>query len=232
MSELTLKQRLASGQPVFAVNPGGRNADTIASLARHGAHAAFIDCERSGIALDGAAESLFAARAAGLPTLVRTHSADQAEMVRFLDRGADGLVVPHCNSAADAAAAVEVMRYACGTAAAGKTLIVQIETRDAVRDLEAIAAVQGVDAYLIGPNDLAWDVCGERGAKNEQMTRIVDDICRRLGQLDKRYGMPGPMAELSQFKGRGCSLVYYAMDWLIAAGMRELKAAFSEHTKS
>ena len=226
MSIADFKDRLAAGKPVFAVNVGGRNADALLPLAKHGAHAAFIDCERSGIALDGAAELLFAARASGLPTLVRTHSADQAEMVRFLDRGADGLIVPHCDSARDAAAAVEVMRYACGKAAGQKALIVQIETKNAVTDLEAIAAVPGIDAYLIGPNDLAWDVCGERGAKNAQMTGIVDGICQRLGRLGKRYGMPGPMAELPQFRERGCTFVYYAMDWLIEAGMRELRAAF------
>lgn len=226
MSVHTLKQRLAAGLPVFAVNPGGRNADTLASLARYGAHAAFIDCERSGIALDGAAELLFATRAAGLPSLVRTHSADQSEMVRYLDRGADGLIVPHCNSAKDAMAAVEVMRYACGAGASAKVLVLQIETRNAVAQLEAIAAVPGVDAYLIGPNDLAWEVCGERGARNEQMTRIVDDICHRLDRLGKRYGMPGPMAELPQFRARGCTFVYYAMEWLIASGMRELRGSF------
>lgn len=228
MSIQNFKSRLAAGEPVFAVNVGGRNADTLLSLAKHGAHAAFIDCERSGIALDGAAELLFAARAAGLPTLVRTHSADQAEMVRFLDRGADGLIVPHCDSARDAAAAVDVMRYACGKAAAQKALIVQLETKNAVADLEAIAAVPGIDAYLIGPNDLAWDVCGERGAKNPQMTEIVDDICQRLSGLGRRYGMPGPMAELPQFRERGCTFVYYAMEWLIEAGMRELRGAFDE----
>jgi 4-hydroxy-2-oxoheptanedioate aldolase len=228
MSPSNFKTRLAAGEPVFAVNVGGRNADTLASLAWHGAHAAFIDCERSGIALDGAAELLFAAHAAGLPALVRPHSADQAELVRFLDRGADGLVVPHCDSARDAAAAVEVMRYACGKAASDKTLIVQIETRNAVAELEAIAAVPGIDAFLIGPNDLAWEVCGERGAKNAQMTQIVDDICQRLGALGKRYGMPGPLAELPQFRQRGCSFVYYAMDWLIESGMRELRGAFAQ----
>ena len=227
MTVQSFKSRLAAGLPVFAVNVGGRNADTLAALARYGAHAAFIDCERSGIGLDAAAELLFAARAAGLPSLVRTQSADQADMVRFLDRGADGLVVPHCDSARDAAAAVEVMRYACGAAgAAQKTLIVQIETTNAVAELEQIAAVPGIDAFLIGPNDLAWEVCGERGAKNAQMTQILDDVCSRLGALGKRYGMPGPMAELPQFQRRGCTLVYYAMDWLIESGLRELHGAF------
>lgn len=219
----SFKSRLAAGRPAVMVNVGGRNPDVIASLARHGAHAAFVDCERSGIALDAAAELLFAARASGVSAIVRTHSAEQAELVRFIDRGVDGLVIPHCDSAADAAAAVEVLRYALGTKAGEKTLIVQIETKNAVAELERIAAVPGVDGYLLGPNDLAWEVCGERGAKNAEMTAIVDDICARLGALGKRYGMPAPLDELAQFKRRGCTLLYYSTDWLIESGLRELR---------
>lgn len=216
------KSRLKNGQIAIALNVGGRNSDTIASLARHGAHAAFIDCERSGIALDGAAELLFAAKAAKLTSIVRTHSAEQAEIVRFLDRGADGLIIPHCDSAEEAIAAVEILRYACGSDAANKTLVVQIETRKAVADLERIAAVPGIDAFLIGPNDLAWDVCGVRGAKNPEMTAIVEDICGRLGACGARYGMPAPLDELAEFRRRGCTFLYHSMDWLIESGMREL----------
>jgi 2-keto-3-deoxy-L-rhamnonate aldolase RhmA len=153
---------------------------------------------------------------------VRTHSADQAELVRFLDRGADGLIIPHCDSAEEAAAAAEVLRYACGADAANKTLVVQIETKAAVADLERIARVPGIDAILIGPNDLAWDVCGVRGAKNAEMTALLDDICARLAANGKRYGMPAVPGEFAEFRRRGCTFVYYSMDWLIQAGMREL----------
>lgn len=222
------KKRLLAGETVVMVNVGGRNADAIASLARHGADAAFIDCERSGIALDAAAELLFAARAAGLPSLVRAHSADPAELVRFIDRGVDGLVTPHCDSAEDAAAAVEFLRYACGAGAALKTLIVQIETKKAVQDLERIAAVPGIDGFLIGPNDLAWEVCGERGAKNAEMTRIVDDICARLARMGKHYGMPAPLAELDQVRARGCTLLYHSLDWLVEAGMGGLRSRLAQ----
>ncbi len=209
------KQRLAQGQVASTVNVGGRNADLIASLARHGAHSAFIDCERSGIGLDSAAELLFAAGAAGLASIVRTRTCEPSDLVRFLDRGADGLVIPHCDSAQEAAAAVEVVRYACGSRAAEKTLIVQIETKKAVAGLEQIAAVPGIDAFLIGPNDLAYEVCGERGARNEEMTRLVDDICVRLAAAGRRFGMPAPPGEL----------LYHSVDWLVQAGMRDLQGA-------
>ncbi|MBO9357457.1 hypothetical protein GG851_25975 [Bordetella petrii] len=220
-----IKQRLATGQTVVAVNVGGRNPDVVATLAKYGADMAFIDCERSGIALDSAAELLFAAKAARLPAIVRTHTADQAELVRFLDRGVDGLVIPHVNTAAEAAAAAEVIRYACGRDAASKLLVVQIETAQAIQNLDELAAVPGVDAYLIGPNDLAYDLCGERGAKNQRMTAAVDDICARLQARGKRFGMPGPLAERAEFRRRGATFLYYSLEWLIQSGFQALKAA-------
>ena len=218
------KQGLEAGRPVVMVNVGGRNPDIVAAVARHGADAAFIDCERSGIGLDAAAELLFAAKACGLPSLVRSHSADPAELIRYLDRGADGLVIPHCRSVDEARAATELMRFAFGAKDHGKTLILQIETRGAVEALEDIAGLPGVDGFLIGPNDLAWELCGERGARNARMTQVLDDVCARLSRMGKRHGMPCRAEELPLFRQRGCTLIYYAIDWLVEIGMQTLQA--------
>ncbi len=96
-----LKQRFRNQQPVIAVNVGGRNPDVMAVLAKAAAHAAFIDCERTGIGLDVATELIRAAKVVGLTTLVRSWSKDPAVLVQFMDRQVDGLVVPHINCAQD-----------------------------------------------------------------------------------------------------------------------------------
>jgi len=220
----TFKHRLQAGERVAMVNVGGRNPDIIGVLARHGADAAFIDCERSGIGIDSSAELLFAARACRLPALVRPHSAAPAELIRYLDRGADGLIIPHCKSPEDALAATEVMRFAFGAAAGSRTLIIQIETKEAVASLEQIASIPGIDAFLIGPNDLAWELCGERGARSAEVTQAVDDICARLSSMGKRYGMPCRLDEAMAFSKRGCTLIYYSVNWLIETGLQALGA--------
>ncbi len=225
MQTSSLKKKLAAGEVVVSVNPAGRNPDVVTTLARAGADLLFIDCERTGIGLDSAADLLFAAKASQLPAIVRPHTAEQAELVRFLDRGADGLVIPHVNTAAQAAAAAEIIRYACGKAAADKLLLVQIETAEAIRNLDAIAAVPGVDAFLIGPNDLAYDMCGERGARNEMVTAAIDDVCRRLTSQGKRFGMPAPITDMAAFQQRGATFLYYSLDWLIQSGFDALARA-------
>ena len=114
------QQRLRDGQMVIAVNLSGRNPDVMGALASAGTHVAFVDCERSGIGLDVATELIRAAKLAGLSPMVRSWSRDPAVLVQYLDRQADGLIVPHIDTAQDAADAVEVVRYACGDKAADK----------------------------------------------------------------------------------------------------------------
>ena len=219
-----LKQRFHDQQPVIAVNVGGRNTDVMAALASAGAHAAFIDCERSGIGLDVATDLIRAAKVVGLTSLVRSWSKDSAVLVQFLDRQVDGLVVPHINCAQDAVDAVELVRYACGDKAADKIVIVQIETREAIENLDDIMAVPGVDAYLIGPNDLAYSLMGQRGARTPEVLAAVDGIANRLKAAGKPFGLPCKLDDLPDFLASGASLIYYPIEWLLASALKDLTA--------
>ncbi len=220
-----LKQRFRDQQHVIAVNVGGRNPDVMAVLASAGAHAAFIDCERTGIGLDVATELIRAAKVAGLTSLVRSWSKDPAVLVQFMDRQADGLVVPHINCAQDAADVVELVRYACGQEqAASKLVIVQIETRQAIDALDEIMAVPGVDAYLIGPNDLAYSMMGQRSAKTPEVLAAVNDAAQRLKAAGKPFGLPGKLNELPDFVASGACMLYYPIEWLLTSALQDLSA--------
>jgi 2-keto-3-deoxy-L-rhamnonate aldolase RhmA len=219
------QQRLIDGKAVIAVNTGGRNPDVMLALANAGAHVAFIDCERSGIGLDVATDLIRAARLSGMAAVVRSWSKDPAVLVQYLDRQVDGLVVPHINTAQDAADVVELVRYACGAKAQEKTVIVQIETVESVKNLDAIMAVPGVDAYLIGPNDLAYDMCGQRGAKTPEVLATLDDLCKRLKSAGKRFGMPADWTQLQAFRDSGATFLYFPIEWLLTKAVQDLSKA-------
>ena len=219
------QQRLIDGKAVIAVNTGGRNPDVMVALAQAGAHVAFIDCERTGIGLDAATDLIRAARLSGMAAVVRSWSKDPAVLVQYLDRQVDGLVVPHINTAQDAAEVVELVHYACGAKAQDKTVIVQIETVQAVKNLDAIMAVPGVDAYLIGPNDLAYDMCGQRGAKTPEVLATLDEICKRLQAANKRFGMPADWTQLQAFRDAGATLLYFPIEWLLSKAVKDLSQA-------
>ena len=219
---LDLKRRLAAGETVVSVNLGGANPDLVEPLARLGADMAFVDSERTGIGLDAATHIIRAARAARLPAVVRSWSADPGVLVQFLDRKADGIVVPRVDTAAHAASVVQTVRYACGPEANDRLVIVQIESREAVEAIDEIAGVEGIDVFLIGPNDLGYSLEGARGARTERLERAIDHVCDRLRAAGRRFGMPARLREIDDFQRRGATFLYYPVDWLIERGLAEL----------
>ncbi|MDC0739349.1 aldolase/citrate lyase family protein [Cognatishimia sp. SS12] len=120
---------------------------------------------------------LLACRAVGIGGLVRVQSADPAAILSVLDCGADGVLVPHIKDAADAALIAQAARYRPGrrgyaaTTRAGAfggqgiaahiaeqdhraTVIAMIEDPEALEDIEAIVATEGIDGVFIGRGDL------------------------------------------------------------------------------
>lgn len=143
--------------------------------------------------------------------IVRPTSLDVAQIKKILDLGAQTILVPMVQGAREAALAVAAVRYpprgirglATATRAAGfgripgyaaraheeTCLLVQVETRGALDQIEAIAAVDGVDGIFIGPADLAASL-GHPGESNhpEVMAAILDAI-RRIRAAGKAPGI-------------------------------------------
>ncbi|MCX7140495.1 MAG: aldolase/citrate lyase family protein [Proteobacteria bacterium] len=220
-----IKEKMKRGEVAVAVNLSGRNPDIVEHLARLGADLAFIDCERTGIGLDAATDLIRASRAAGLPCVVRSWSRSPEVLVRYLDRKADGIVVPHVESAAEAASIVELVRYACGGAAAEKLVVVQIETQAAVKVVDAMAAVPGVDVFLVGPNDLSYEMTGTRGARTPEVNQAIEHVAARLRHAGRAFGMPARLNEIAAFRALGATFLYYPVEWLLERGLEELKRA-------
>ncbi|SDE52826.1 HpcH/HpaI aldolase family protein [Pseudonocardia oroxyli] len=104
------------------------------------------------------------------PALVRVSHNAPEPIAQALDRGAAGVIVPLVDSATEAAAAAAACAYPpAGTRSFGPSrvgwtgrdvlapggCVIMIETMAAVADLDAIAAVPGVDALFVGPSDLS-----------------------------------------------------------------------------
>jgi 4-hydroxy-2-oxoheptanedioate aldolase len=127
-----------------------------------------LDAQHGLLGDDSLLASLQALR--GVPTLVRVPHNAPAPIARVLDRGADGVIVPLVDSAAEAAAAAAACAYppagvrsfgptrvawtGADTGARGRCVIM-VETMAAVADLHAILQVEGVDAIFVGPSDLS-----------------------------------------------------------------------------
>jgi 2-keto-3-deoxy-L-rhamnonate aldolase RhmA len=174
---------------------------------------------------------------AGTPAqpIVRLAWNDPVLVKRAMDIGAQSLMFPFIQSADEARLAVAATRYpSAGTRGfAGvhrasrygtvtnyaqrandeACVIVQLETREAISQIEAIAAVPGVDAIFIGPGDLSATSghIGQIGHADVQAhLRGCAETCRRLG---KPVGSVGPTPEMvQQFIDYGYSFVAVASD--------------------
>lgn len=109
----------------------------------------------------------------GVTGLVRVEANELGRIGRALDLGASGIVVPLVTSADDAARAVRATRHAprggrsygmqtrrMGPFDEEPFVVIQVETGGAVAEIEAIAAMEGVDALYIGPADLGLELGG------------------------------------------------------------------------
>ncbi len=168
----------------------------------------WFDTEHAPLDISGVQPLLQAIRSDEVTPIVRVAGNDPVQIKKALDIGAHGLVVPLVNDAQEAAAAVKATRYppqgirGLGPrraanygldrdyiTVANKELLVmvQIETREAVRHFDEILAVDGVDAYFIGPNDLSCSL-GHLGEPNHpEVEATIDDLIQR----GKKAGVPG-----------------------------------------
>ena len=142
----------------------------------------------------------------GVTPIVRTPWNEPGLVGRFLDAGALGIIFPMINSADEAERAVKACRYAPDgdrsmgpigamvrhggayfrTANASVLPIAMIETRQALDDLDAILAVDGLDTIYVGPADLALSLGLRPGLDNDDPAFVdaidrVIDACARHG---------------------------------------------------
>ena len=143
--------------------------------------------------------------------VVRPPWNDMVLIKRYLDVGAQTLLVPYVQSAEEAALAVSYLRYppaglrgvaGChrgnrfgrvedyfAQAASELCLVVQVETVDALDRLEAIAAVEGVDGIFIGPADLAASMGQIGNLDHPDVRAAIEAVPTRLQGLGKPAGI-------------------------------------------
>lgn len=147
----------------------------------------------------------------GVQAVVRAATNDVVLIKRFLDLGAQNVMIPYVQSAAEAEAAVRAMHYAprgvrgvsgmtrangygavagyFEAAADELCLILQIETALAVERIAEIAGVPGVDALFIGPADLGMSIGRTGGMADPEVRALVERAVRGIVAAGKPAGI-------------------------------------------
>jgi len=218
------KTRISARQPVVSINPGGVAIDLAGAVAQMGADVLFIDCERTAIGVESIGPMARAAQVHGAAAVVRCHTADVADMVRVLDRGVDGIVVPRVESAAEARALVETVHYVCGARREEKIVIAQIESALGVERVADISAVKGIDVFLIGPYDLSHSMGYGGDITRPEVVAAVDHVVAALTASGLAYGIPVRRDNARQWVDRGAVFLYHTVEWLLRPAYEALSA--------
>lgn len=222
-----LRRRIDGGQPVLAVNLGGHAPTLVDVIARHGADCLFIDCERTPVSVDNVFVLARAARAAGLSSVVRSESAEASILLRYLDCGVDGLVVPQVESGEVCDRMGAVARQATKGDPARVFLIAQIESVAGRERLADIAGHPHADLILIGPNDLAHSMGFAGDTSRPEVKVAVDATARDVAALGKPFGLPVTTETAPAWIGRGARFLYTTVEQYVAGSMRVLREAIA-----
>jgi 4-hydroxy-2-oxoheptanedioate aldolase len=169
----------------------------------------FLDLEHNSMDLDMAVQISVAALGAGTAPVARVPARQLWLATRILDGGGLGIVMPHVDTPEEAKSVAAALRYpplghrsvagglphfgyeklglaeTCAAINAATLVVVMLETPQAIANVDAIAAVPGIDALLVGTNDLAMELGIPGGFGDERIVaayQAVIDACRKHGK--------------------------------------------------
>ncbi|MFO0953749.1 MAG: aldolase/citrate lyase family protein [Isosphaeraceae bacterium] len=241
----TFRKRLLARETLFGTMvtlPEPSVAEVLAGL---GFDWLFVDGEHGPI---GAREVLGILQAVGdrVACIVRLPGSEDGPIKQVLDIGAEGIIIPQVNSAEQAASVVRSARYApagargvglgraqgygqrfqeyLDTANDRVTVIVQAENAQAVENIEKIVKVEGIDAILLGPYDLAASL-GKMGRIDDPVvTDAIDHItktCQAAGLPLGYFGLSAGV--IRPYIDRGYTLIAGGVDTVfLGAGAKRL----------
>jgi len=242
------KAALASGLPQVGIWTSLCSNIVAEILAGSGFDWILIDTEHAPNEVPGVLSQLQAMAAGTAEPVVRCAWNDPVMVKRILDIGARSLLVPFVQNAQEARAAVSATRYPPlgnrGVSVAPRAnrygrvpdyhrkanqdicVLVQVETRAAVGQIEAIAAIEGVDGIFIGPSDLAADLGHLADNGHPEVQALIADACARIRAAGKAAGiLSGAAEDAARYFDMGFTFVAVGSDLGILAQGSAKRAA-------
>jgi 4-hydroxy-2-oxoheptanedioate aldolase len=249
----SLARKLAAGETVYTGWCGLPAPIVAETIAREGFNTVTID-QQHGLWDTGATVTAVAAiRAAGAAPVVRVPLGAFAVASRALDFGAEGIIAPMINTVADAKAFVGATKYpplgerswgpmramtVAGVSDAKAYLrdanenivtLAMIETKTAMANLDAIAAVPGIDVLFVGPSDLSIGLSdgAELDPHSATVEAALDKIvatCRKAGKIAGLYCANAERAVACAKRGMRFLAVSSDLGFLRAGAAAQIKS--------
>ena len=204
-----VKQKLAAGGTAYLVS-GLEGPDDIDQFGPVGFDGAWLEAEHGSVDFGDIPDLSRACDLWGMTSILRVNSNQQSLIYRSLDRGAQGIVVPHVNTREEAENVVEGGKFAplgrrglftsrqgigvsdyVSLANDQTVLIVLIEDIIAVENLDQILEVDHIDIFFVAPSDLAATMGLIGQHDHPQVQAIIDET---LARIQKRGRVAGTLA--------------------------------------
>lgn len=244
-----LRDRLRNGDAILNVMVPFGSPNVVEILGAAGVDCVMIDAEHGAIDLRDCEEMIRAAEVVDLPALVRVPLNEASAILRVLDAGASGIIVPHVSTPAAAQAAVAAARYApdgargygsprasrygLGDAAsyvrrANDEIVVfgLFEDADGIDQLDLTCATAGLDALIVGPNDLSFSMGLPAQPWHPSVQAVVDRVIAATAAAGIATGLPASgIEQVRQHRARGCRVISVGIAGLLASAAAGLTAA-------
>jgi 4-hydroxy-2-oxoheptanedioate aldolase len=215
------RSRLIARETLYGAWSAVPSPLSVRLLAAAGLDYVVVDLQHGGATEHDLPGLTTAIRLAGAIPIGRVRHAHPADIGRALDLGCEGVIVPNVNSAAQAREVAGACRYppagyrsAGGVLAAGEPFcIVMAESAEAVADLEATLAQDGVDGIYVGPRDLSYSLGCPLDPEDPVLRPALERIwaaCAAAGKPVGVHATDGATARL--YRDGGCSLITVASD--------------------
>jgi 4-hydroxy-2-oxoheptanedioate aldolase len=254
VSSVEALSRMGGGKPIFSAWCGLSEPALAGYLAREtGFGAVVLDMQHGVIDFNATVRAIPLVAAAGKPAIPRIPVGEFGTASRLLDAGASGIIAPMVNTVEDARLFASFVKYPplgdrswgphpslalsglspadyFGQANAFTKSFAMIETREALDAIDAIMAVPGIDAILIGPSDLsiALSKGAAVNADSTETSQAIDHALARAKAAGKLAAIYAPTGErAADFAKRGYDLVAIGSDlsFLRLGAATMLKAA-------
>jgi 4-hydroxy-2-oxoheptanedioate aldolase len=243
MKNNRMKEKLRAGEPVFGVSVMIPSPQIVEMIAAAGFDWVLIDCEHGSISPADVEVMAMACDAVGITPIARPKTNSASDIQGVMDRGVMGVQVPHINTAEDARRAVASVKFGPGAArglAAGtrpdrwglgarmpdftqaanaqSLVCVQLEHEAALRNIDSILAVDGIDVFFIGPSDLSQSMGYPGNPSAAPVAEAIAGALQRIVAAGRTPGMPATPENLAEVTGKGCKYIYTHLPRLLGIG--------------
>jgi len=245
------KEKIKEGKIAYGVFVPMWSPTIVEIIGHIGFDFIILDAEHGPMAVESCEQMVRAADCVNITPIIRVAMNIRQNILRYLDTGALGVLMPQINCRAEVEAVIESVKYPpegrrglAGVRAANYGLsgslgdyvkeanqetmvIVQVETMQAVDNLDEILAVPGTDVIFIGPTDLS-SVMGYPGQVNHpEVQKMIDYLVKEIRAAGKAAGTVAyDLDTLKICKERGFQyIVYNVAPMLVKSGREYLEAA-------